>query len=76
LGVVERIVKASSNPADVVLDPFAGSCSVGIAATGLARVFVGFEIRADYCQLAVNRFKEFQDERRDAQKQIVLFSYF
>jgi len=73
LGVVERIVKASSNPADVVLDPFAGSCSVGIAATGLARVFVGFEIRADYCQLAVNRFKEFQDERRDAQKQIVLF---
>ncbi len=73
LGVVERIVKASSNPANVVLDPFAGSCSVGIAATGLARVFVGFEIRTDYCQLAVNRFKEFQDERRDAQKQIVLF---
>jgi adenine-specific DNA-methyltransferase len=73
LGVVERVVKASSNPTDVVLDPFAGSCSAGISATGLGRIFVGFEIRSDYCQLAVDRFTEFQEERRNAEKQRKLF---
>jgi len=73
LGVVERVLKASSNPADIVLDPFAGSCSAGIAAVGLGRVFVGFEIRSDYCQIAVNRFRKFQEERRNSQMQIPLF---
>jgi len=73
LGVVERIVSASSNPADIVLDPFAGSCSTGIAAAGLGRVFLGFEIRADYCQAAVDRFKVFKAERKFAAGQTKLF---
>jgi adenine-specific DNA-methyltransferase len=73
LGVVERVLKACSNSADIVLDPFAGSCSAGIAAVGLGRVFVGFEIRSDYCQIAVNRFRKFQEERRNSQMQIPLF---
>lgn len=73
LGVVERIVRASSKAADVVLDPFAGSCSAGIAAIGLGRLFVGSEIRLDYCQLAVERFREFQKERRYASAQGTLF---
>lgn len=73
LGVIERIVKTSSKPTDIVLDPFAGSCSAGIAATGLGRIFVGFEIRSDYCQLAVERFTKFQEERRNAHKQRTLF---
>jgi adenine-specific DNA-methyltransferase len=73
LGVVERVVKVSSNPADVVLDPFAGSCSAGIASVGLGRVFVGFEIRPDYCQMAVERFKKFQEERQNAARQGTLF---
>ena len=73
LGVVERIVKAASNPAEVVLDPFAGSCSTGIATIGLGRVFVGFELREDYCEASVQRFKEFLAERKDAQKQTLLF---
>ena len=51
LPIVERIIKASSNFADVVLDPFAGSSSTGIAASGLGRIFVGFELREDYCNL-------------------------
>ncbi|MFN8626394.1 MAG: site-specific DNA-methyltransferase [Candidatus Binatia bacterium] len=73
LSVVERIVKAASNPAEVVLDPFAGSCSTGIAATGLGRVFVGFELREDYCKASVQRFKDFLVERKDALKQTSLF---
>lgn len=73
LGIIERVMKASSNPTDIVLDPFAGSCSAGIAATGLGRIFVGFEIRYDYCQIAVERFEKFQEERRNAQRQKTLF---
>jgi len=73
LSVVERIVRACSNVTDVIVDPFAGSCSTGIAATGLGRVFIGFESRADYCQLAVERFKNFMAERRRAQEQVTLF---
>jgi adenine-specific DNA-methyltransferase len=63
LKVVERIIQASSNQVEIVLDPFAGSCSTGIAAFGLGRLFVGFEIRQDYCEMAVERFKRFQQEK-------------
>lgn len=73
LEVIERVVKASSNPTNIVLDPFAGSCSSGIAATGLGRIFVGFEMRYDYCQLAVERFTKFQELRRYTQRQRTLF---
>lgn len=59
LGIVERIVRTSSHPADLILDPFAGSCSAGIAAVGLGRLFLGFEIRQDYCEMAVERFRQF-----------------
>ncbi|MDH6068112.1 DNA-methyltransferase [Umezakia ovalisporum] len=65
LGIVERVVKASSNQLELVLDTFAGSGSTGIAAAGLGRIFLGFEIRSDYCKMAVNRFKAFQVEREN-----------
>jgi adenine-specific DNA-methyltransferase len=73
LGVVERIVKAATNSAQIVLDPFAGSCSTGIAAVGLGRIFVGFELREDYCEKSVQRFKNFIAERKDVLEQAELF---
>lgn len=73
LGVVERIIKASSNPAEIIVDPFAGSFSAGIAAYGLGRLFVGFEKEDKYCELAVDRFKKFKEERLISQSQKELF---
>jgi adenine-specific DNA-methyltransferase len=73
LAVVERIVRGSSNPGDILLDPFAGSCSTGIAASGLGRPFVGFEMRQDYCELAVERYEEFKKCRESVAKQVGLF---
>jgi len=73
LGVVERIIRASSNQAEIVFDPFAGSASAGIAAYGLGRLFIGFELRKDYCQMAVDRFEAFKKERQFAQSQQELF---
>ncbi len=72
LAVVERIVKASSEPGQLILDPFAGSGSAGIAAAGLGRVFLGFEIRRDYCELAAKRFERYCDEKRRGTRQPAL----
>jgi adenine-specific DNA-methyltransferase len=59
LGVVDRIVKVSSNYTDVLLDPFSGSGSAGIAAVGNGRVFIGAELREDYCSAAAARHDNF-----------------
>lgn len=73
LGIVERVVKASSNPLDLVFDPFSGSGSTGIGSVGLGRVFLGFEIRDDYCQIAVDRFEDFIREKKKPYEQMSLF---
>ena len=73
LSVVQRIVLASSNVGDLVLDPFAGSCSSGLAAMALGRLFVGVEIDERYCQLAAKRLEEFSRARADRNAQGALF---
>lgn len=73
LQVIERIVRVSSKPLEIVLDPFAGSCSAGLAAAGLGRIFLGIEIRSDYCKLAIDRYQTFRKEREDFQRQGKLF---
>lgn len=44
LDLYERIIKASSNPGDIVLDPFAGCATTPIAAERLGRRWVGMDI--------------------------------
>lgn len=59
IAVIERIIKASSHENQIVLDPFMGSGTTAIAALGLQRQVIGFELRQDYCDLAANRIDEF-----------------
>jgi adenine-specific DNA-methyltransferase len=73
LPVVERIIRASSNPGEIVVDPFAGSCSAGVAAVGLGRLFVGCEISNEYCELAADRFETFCHARSQIEQQPSLF---
>lgn len=54
--VIERIVKASSNPRDLVFDPFMGSGTTAVAATRFGRQVVGVEIKEEYCEIAVKRY--------------------
>lgn len=51
----ERIILASSNKGDVVLDPFLGSGTTAVAAKKLGRKFLGFEIEKKYYVLALKR---------------------
>ena len=56
LKLIERIVSASSNPGDLVLDPFAGSGSTLIACEKLGRKCVTIEMNDKYIQGIVDRF--------------------
>src|SRR5947209_5855533 len=47
-GVLERIIRVSSNPGDLVLDPFAGSGTTLAAAKRLGRRYLGIELSAEY----------------------------
>ena len=51
----ERIVRASSNPGDLVLDPFCGCATTLIAAHNLGRRWVGIDRRADAAFHIANR---------------------
>jgi site-specific DNA-methyltransferase (adenine-specific) len=50
-----RVILSSSNPGDVVLDPFFGSGTTGAVAKQLRRAFVGIELEPDYIEIARQR---------------------
>ena len=58
LKLVERIVCASSNEGDVVLDLFMGSGSTGVACKNLNRNFIGIEKDEKYFEVARGRLGE------------------
>ena len=53
--LVEPCVVSSTNPNDLVLDPFTGSGTVGVVAVKHGRRFVGVEINPDYALMAASR---------------------
>jgi hypothetical protein len=56
--LIERLVKASSNPMDLVFDPFCGAGTVPVVCHRLNRRFAACEINPDYCQIAERRMAE------------------
>ncbi len=53
--LLTRIVACSSNPGDLVVDPFSGSGTTGAAAISLRRRFVGIEANSERADLARKR---------------------
>lgn len=56
--LVEPCVKAGCPKDGLVLDPFAGSGTVGVVALGLGRRFVGIELNPEYVEIATRRIEE------------------
>lgn len=54
------LVTNSSNTGDVVLDPFMGSGSCGVACLETGRKFIGIEIDKKYFDVAVERIQEIE----------------
>jgi site-specific DNA-methyltransferase (adenine-specific)/modification methylase len=58
LAVLRHLVGLASRPSDLVLDPFMGVGSTGVAALGLGRRFVGFELDPAYVAAARARLED------------------
>ncbi len=74
IALLERIVKASSNEGDLVLDPFSGTFTTCFVAKELGRNSIGIELQDEYVKIGLRRLhlaKEFKGEK--LQKQIRTF---
>jgi site-specific DNA-methyltransferase (adenine-specific) len=56
--LVSRCILATTNPGDLVLDPYVGSGTTLRVAKTLGRRAVGIESREDYCEIAVRRLSQ------------------
>ena len=56
--LLERIILASTNEEDVVLDPFSGSGTTGVVANKLGREFIGIENEKEYVDLMIRRIQK------------------
>lgn len=61
LRLLHRIILASTRPNELILDPFAGSCTTGIAANLLGRKFMGIDQSREFLDLGLRRRKEIED---------------
>ena len=55
--LLRKIILASSNPGDLVVDPFLGSGTTAVVAEQLKRKWKGCDINPDYCQWAAQRIE-------------------
>ncbi|MDA1049743.1 MAG: site-specific DNA-methyltransferase [Planctomycetota bacterium] len=55
--LIAKLILASSNPGDVILDPFLGSGTTSVVAKKLGRSYVGIEMDEMYCCLAEKRLE-------------------
>jgi len=58
LALLERIIRASTKEGDLVLDPFCGSSTTGVAALKLNRRYIGIELEDDFLQVSKKRLQE------------------
>ena len=58
IGLLARIIMASTEPGAWILDPFAGSSTTGIAANLLGRRFLGIELQQEYAEMSMKRREE------------------
>ena len=61
IAILEKIILASTNEGDLILDPFNGSGTTGIVASKLKRKYIGIDKEKEYLDLTIRR-KEEKDE--------------
>jgi site-specific DNA-methyltransferase (adenine-specific) len=58
LALMEYLIQSYTNKGDLVIDPFMGSGTTGVACQRLGRLFIGIEKEKQYFDTAVKRIKE------------------
>jgi len=57
IALLERIIKASSNKGDLVLDPFSGTFTTCFVAKELGRNSIGIDLQEDYIKIGLRRLQ-------------------
>lgn len=60
LYLLERIIMASTNKGDLILDPFCGSSTTGVACKKLERNYIGIDNNEEYLKLSIQRLKDYE----------------
>lgn len=60
--LMENIVLSSTKRGDLVLDPFCGSGTTGVAAVRFGRRFIGIDNEKEYIETAFKRMSNVQEE--------------
>lgn len=68
LDLLKRIIIASSDEGDLVLDPFTGSSTTGLAAFLYNRRFIGVDTEKEYLDLSINRFEDLRKDIENEKK--------
>ena len=55
VGIPSRAIRVWTDPGDLVVDPFAGTCTTGVACLQLDREFIGFEMDEKYAVIGKQR---------------------
>lgn len=58
LKLIRRLIEASSNEGDIVLDPFSGAGSTQLSSIQLKRHYIGIELDEGYYKIGLDRIKE------------------
>ncbi len=61
--LLKRIVLASTNKGDLILDPFTGSSTTGLVSYFYEREFIGIDTEKDYLDLSIKRFEDLEKKR-------------
>jgi len=70
VALLERIVLASTKKNDIVLDPFTGSSTTGVAAYRLGRYFIGIDNNKEYLDLSIKRLDFEQRTRPNIKEEV------
>lgn len=58
VSLIERCIRASTAPNDLVLDPFSGTASTGVASLNVGRRFVGIEVEREFIDIGLKRLQD------------------
>jgi len=71
--LLKRIIVASSNKGDLVLDPFSGSNTTGLISYLYGRNYIGIETEKEYLDLSIKRFETLKNNLQKKYTQPSLF---
>ena len=61
--LLERIILASTEEGQIVLDPFCGSGTTGVEAVRYGRKFIGIDISEEYIDISKRRLEKAADDK-------------